>query len=146
MSNVPIVSKKRAGSKKSQSQSAGSPFPVDILPGLFHEINTCEDQDSRQDFLPGKGVLADHDGNERGDDRLHVVVHADCCRADSLQRHRDEQVGEERRPEEDVEDRAQFREVPNLPVESGSVEHMPEGEGDQRQCREEEHPFHHRDR
>ena len=36
MSNVPIVSKKRAGSKKSQSQSAGSPFPVDILPGLFH--------------------------------------------------------------------------------------------------------------
>ena len=27
MSNVPIVSKKRAGSKKSQSQSAGSPFP-----------------------------------------------------------------------------------------------------------------------
>ena len=43
-------------------------------------------------------------------------------------------------------DRDQFREVPNLPVESGSVEHMPEGEGDQRQCREEEHPFHHRDR
>ena len=36
MSNVPIVSKKRAGSKKSQSQSAGSPFPVDILPVFFH--------------------------------------------------------------------------------------------------------------
>ena len=133
MSNVPNVS--------------SFPF-LHVFPAfaLCHEINTCEDQDSRQDFLPGKGVLADHDGNERGDDRLHVVVHADCCRADSLQRHRDEQIGEERRPEEDIEDRAQFREVPNLPVESGSVEHMPEGEGDQRQCREEEHPFHHRDR
>ena len=133
MSNVPNVS--------------SFPF-LHVFPAfaLCHEINTCEDQDSRQDFLPGKGVLADHDGNERGDDRLHVVVHADCCRADSFQRHRDEQVGEERRPEEDVEDRAQFREVPNLPVESGSVEHMPEGEGDQRQCREEEHTFHQRDR
>ena len=93
MSNVPNVS--------------SFPF-LHVFPAfaLCHEINTCEDQDSRQDFLPGKGVLADHDGNERGDDRLHVVVHADCCRADSLQRHRDEQVGEERRPEEDVEDRA----------------------------------------
>ena len=75
-----------------------------------------------------------------------VVVHADRCRADSLQRHRDEQIGKERRPEEDVKDRTQFREVPNLPVECRSVEHMPESEGNQRQRCEEEHPFHHRDR
>ena len=111
MSNVPNVS--------------SFPF-LHVFPAfaLCHEINTCEDQDSRQDFLPGKGVLADHDGNERGDDRLHVIVHADRCRADSLQRHRDEQIGKERRPEEDVKDRTQFREVPNLPVECRSVEHM----------------------
>ena len=83
-------------------------FPVHIFPAfaLCHEINTYEDQDRRQEFLPRKSVLPDHDGDERGDDRLHIVVHADCCRADSLQRHRDEERGEERRPEEDVEDRA----------------------------------------
>ena len=64
-----------------------------------------------------------------------LVVHADRCRADSLQRHRDEQVGEERRSEEDIEDRTQLLEIPNFPVESRSVEHMPEGEGNQRQRR-----------
>ena len=61
--------------------------------------------------------MADHDGDERGNDRLHIVIHADRCRADSLQRHRDEQVGEERRSEEDIEDRTQLLEIPNFPVE-----------------------------
>ena len=61
MSNVPNVS--------------SFPF-LHVFPAfaLCHEINTCEDQDSRQDFLPGKGVLADHDGNERGDELYMLTV------------------------------------------------------------------------
>lgn len=109
------------------------------------EVNAGEDDEGGQEFRPGECVLGDEDGEGAGDDGLDVVVHAGAGRADAAYRHRDQQVGEEGRADEDVGHSGDGLRIGRHDEHAAGLKHGGDGERGDFQDGEEEHPLHHRD-
>lgn len=69
---------------------------------MCHEVDAEEHEEGGDGFVPREAILSDEDSNDRGDDRLGVVVHADGGRAYTFQGDGYEQVSDSGCHDDDV--------------------------------------------
>ena len=116
-------------------------LPLRTTAEVYHH-DTTEDHEGGKNLLPTEGVHAEADADGGGDDGLHVGVHADQGRTDTLLSYRDEEIGDEGGADDEVSKLGEESAREGGIVDGG---YLVTGKGKRHEGGEKKYPLHERD-